>query len=104
MGPHDNGGDMVTLRIQHSVPDISAWRRAFDADPLDRKRGGVRRYAIHRAVDDPSLVMIDLGFDTVVEAGAFLERLRGLWSGAGQALIRAPQAWIIETIHSAEGG
>ena len=29
---------MVTLRIQHSVPTFDAWKRAFDADPVDRRR------------------------------------------------------------------
>lgn len=93
---------MVTLRIQHSVPDFSAWRRAFDADPLDRRGGGVRGYGIHRAVSDPSLVMVDLAFDTIAEADAFLVKLRRLWDGAGQRVMTAPQAWIVETILSEE--
>ena len=36
---------MTTLRIQHSVPDFDAWKQAFDADPMDRKAAGVRRFA-----------------------------------------------------------
>ena len=73
---------MVTLRIQHSVPTFDSWKRAFDADPVDRKGGGVRRFSIHRLVSDPNFVMVDLEFETVVEARAFLEKLKGLWSGA----------------------
>jgi hypothetical protein len=53
---------MVTLRIQHSVPAFDSWKRAFDADPLDRKGSGVRRYSLHRSVKDPNFVMIDLEF------------------------------------------
>lgn len=89
---------MVTLRIQHSVPTFDAWKRAFDADPVDRKGGGVRRYSIHRCVSEPNFVMIDLEFDTVVEAEALLEKLRVLWSGAGQAVMRNPQAWVVFTV------
>ncbi|MGE0790597.1 MAG: hypothetical protein AB7S26_33270 [Sandaracinaceae bacterium] len=91
---------MVTLRIQHAVNDLERWRRAFDADPVDRKGGGVRRYHVHRAVHDPRFVMIDLEFDTVREADAFLDRLRRMWSGPAQALMRDPQAWVIETLES----
>jgi len=93
---------MVTLRIQHSVPTFDSWKRAFDADPIDRKGGGVRRYSIHRSVRDPNVVMIDLEFETVVEADAFLEKLRGLWSGAAQAVMRNPQAWVVETMKSTD--
>jgi hypothetical protein len=93
---------MVTLRIQHSVPSLDAWQRAFDADPLDREGGGVRRYSIHRSVNDPSFVMIDLEFGSVGEADAFLERLQRLWSGTAQAVMRNPQAWVVETIKSTE--
>lgn len=93
---------MVTLRIQHPVPAFDAWKRAFDADPVDRKGGGVRRYSIHRSVSDPNFVMIDLEFETVIEANAFLEKLSGLWSGAAQAVMRNPQAWVVETMQSAD--
>jgi len=93
---------MVTLRIQHSVPDFESWKRAFDADPVDRKGGGLRRYTVHRSVSDPNFVMIDLEFGSVVEADKFLEKLQRLWSGAAQAVMRNPQAWVVETIGSTE--
>jgi hypothetical protein len=93
---------MVTLRIQHSVPAFDAWKRAFDADPVNRRGGGVRRYSIHRPVRDTNFVMIDLEFDTVVEADAFLEKLTRLWSGPAQAVMRNPQSWVVETIESTE--
>jgi hypothetical protein len=93
---------MVTLRIQHSVPAFDTWRRAFDADPVDRKGGGVRRYRIHRSVHDPNFVLIDLDFATVAEADAFQKALTRLWSGPAQAVMRNPQSWVIETIESRE--
>ncbi|MBI3205741.1 MAG: hypothetical protein HYZ29_29660 [Myxococcales bacterium] len=93
---------MVTLRIQHSVPTFDSWKRAFDADPVGRKGGGARRYSIHRSVSDPNFVMIDLEFETVVEADAFLEKLRGLWRGAAQAVMLNPQAWVVETVKSTD--
>ena len=91
---------MPILRIQHSVPNFESWKRAFDGDPIGRKASGVRRYHVHRSVADPNLVMIDLEFDTVGEAERVLEKLRHLWSGPGEAVMRNPEACIVETVES----
>jgi hypothetical protein len=91
---------MPLLRIQHAVPDYDDWKRAFDSDPLGRKAAGVRRYDIHLAVTDANLVMIDLEFDTAVQAERMLRKLKELWAGPGAAVTRHPQAWILETVES----
>lgn len=91
---------MVILHIQHSVPNFEGWKRAFESDPVDRKASGVRRYHVHRAVADPNFVMIDLEFDTVAQAEKLLEKLRHLWAGPGGAVMRNPEAWILETVES----
>ena len=91
---------MLTLHIQHSVPNFEGWKRAFDADPVDRKGSGVRRYHVRRSVTDPSFVMIDLELDTLADAEKLLEKLRRLWAGPGAAVTRNPEAWIIETVES----
>jgi hypothetical protein len=44
--------------------------------------------------------MIDLELDTVPEAETLLEKLRRLWTGPGAAVMRNPEAWIIETVES----
>lgn len=91
---------MPILRIQHSVPDFDGWKRAFDSDPMGRQASGVRRYHIQRSVADPNFVMVDLVFDNLAEAERMLERLRGLWAGPGGAVMRNPDAWIVDTIES----
>ncbi len=91
---------MAMLRIQHSVPNFAGWKRAFDDDPVDRKGAGVRRYHVHRSVTDPDFVMIDLEFDSVAQAEALLAKLRHLWAGPGGAVMRNPEAWIVETVES----
>lgn len=91
---------MVTLHVQHAVPDYDGWKRAFDSDPMARKGSGVRRYHVHRSVADPNFVMIDLEFDDALAAERMLERLRGLWSGPGGSVMRNPQAWIVETVET----
>ena len=91
---------MPVLHIQHAVPNFDGWKRAFDSDPMDRKGSGVRRYHVRRSVSDPNFVMIDLEFDTAAEAETMLERLRQLWAGPGGAVMRNPEAWIMETVES----
>ena len=93
---------MEILRIHHAVPAFDAWKRAFDSDPLNRKTSGVCRYQIHRSISDPNFVMIDLHFDTRIQAEAFLQNLNRLWEGPARAFVKSPQAWILETIESAE--
>jgi hypothetical protein len=89
---------MYVLRVEHPVPDFDAWKQAFDSDPVGRQRGGVRRYSIMRAVDDPNDVLIDLEFESVSEAEAFLERLREMWSRV--EVMRDPKGRVVEQVES----
>ena len=91
---------MPILRVQHVVPNFEAWKRAFDSDPIAREASGVTGYKIHRSVESPNFVVIDLEFGTVAEAQKFLDKLRALWAGYGDAVMRNPEAWILETIES----
>lgn len=89
---------MVIVRIAHPVNDFAAWKVAFDRDPIGRQRGGVRRYRIVRAVDEPGAVSVDLEFDDLPTAERFRDGLVQLWgSGAAQALgIGQPRATLHE--------
>ncbi len=91
---------MPVLRIQHAVPSYDSWKRAFDSDPMERSKSGVRRYSVFRSLEDQNFVMIDLELDTMEEAQAMLERLRQLWAGPGGSVMRNPEAWIMEAIES----
>jgi hypothetical protein len=93
---------MVTLRIHHPVPDFTRWKRAFDADPVDRRALGVIRYAIRRSVNNPKLVMIDLELRTTREAEVLLTKMRRLWEGSGSSVMSSPEFWIIETVETVE--
>ncbi|MEX1103812.1 MAG: hypothetical protein WED87_06165 [Dehalococcoidia bacterium] len=88
--------------MQHAVPSYEGWKQAFDADPVDRAAAGVTRYEVHRAVTDPNLVMIDLEFDELASAEAFVQSLQQLWEGPGRAVTMNPSAWIIETVERVE--
>jgi hypothetical protein len=93
---------MPILRIEHSVPDFNGWKQAFDSDPADRKGSGVRRYEVLRSVEDPNYVMIDLEFDSLDEAEGLLTKMRRVWSGDGQKVMRNPQARIVDSVESRE--
>jgi hypothetical protein len=93
---------MPILRIEHSVPDFNGWKQAFDSDPADRKGSGVRRYQVLRSVEDPNYVMIDLEFDSLDEAEGLLTKMRRVWSGDGQKVMRNPQARIVDSVESGE--
>jgi hypothetical protein len=91
------------VQLEHPVRDFDGWKRAFDSDPLGRQAGGVRRYRISRPPDDPNYVVVDLEFDNVLEAEAFLDRLRALWSRVvEEGLIDNPRARILDEAESAE--
>jgi hypothetical protein len=63
---------MYVLQIEYPIADYDAWKAAFDDDRLDRAGSGVRRYRILQPTDDPNYVVIDLEFDDVGEAEAYL--------------------------------
>ena len=95
---------MPTLHIEHPIRDYDTWKAAFERDPAGRQKGGVRRYRVLRPIDDPNYVMIDLDFDNMSQAEAFLAALRTVWQSpqAAPALGGSPQTRIVEVVESKE--
>jgi hypothetical protein len=92
---------MPVLRIEHRVADYDGWKQAFDGDPVGREESGVRKYQILRSVEDPSLVMIDLEFDTWEEADGLLAAMGEVWKVAEPAgLVAGPQARIADVVET----
>lgn len=92
-------GARSVLRVEHRVADYEAWKRdGFDGDPVGREQSGVRRYRVLRASDDPSLVAIELEFDSRSAAEAFAGALRELWGRVGETFgwREPPQARIYD--------
>ena len=91
---------MHVLRVERQVADYDDWKKAFDNDPIGRRKSGVVRYRILRATDDPDHVMIDLEFDGAAEADRMQGALRELW---GQVdVIRNPQMRTAELLETDE--
>jgi hypothetical protein len=93
---------MFVLRIEHPVPDFDGWKEAFDRDPVNRERSGVRRHRILRPSDDARYVLVDLEFDEEAEAVAMLASLRGLWNRVDGKVMSQPRARIVEVVASRE--
>lgn len=93
---------MHVLQIEHKVPNFDGWKKAFDSDPIDRKKSGVRRYRISRPADDPGYVIIDLEFDTLNEAEAALASLRRLWTQVEGKVMVNPQTRILDIVEAKE--
>ena len=93
---------MPIVRIEHAVPGFEKWKQVFDSDPADRKGSGVRRYEILRAQDDPNYLMIDLEFDALAEAEAFLRKMERIWSGPGKAVMQNPRSRILDRVEQVD--
>ena len=91
---------MPILRIEHSVPDYTGWKAAFDGDPVGRQRSGVRRYQVMRAIDDPNYVLIDLKFDTTAEAEVLLAAMRVVWGRVEGTVMTNPMARLVDVVEA----
>src|SRR5436189_6170916 len=93
---------MPTLRLEHPITDYAVWKAAFDRDPLGRARSGVVAHRIHRPLDDPSSIAVDLDFATRDEAERFHAALRELWASrvAAPALAGRPTVRLVEMVES----
>ena len=93
---------MPILRIEHKVPNYEGWKKAFESDPIDRKKTGVRRYRVYRPADDPNYVIIDLEFDSLQETEAALAALRKLWTNVEGKVMVNPQTRILDIVEAKE--
>lgn len=93
---------MPTLHIDHAISDLALWRGAFDPLHDTRRRAGVTHELVRQPIDDPHRILVDLDFDTIEHAEAFLDFLQTtIWSAPTEApaLVGAPTAVILEVVH-----
>jgi hypothetical protein len=93
---------MTILRIEHKVSNFDGRKKAFDNDPRDRKKSGVKRYRIYRPADDPNYVIIDLEFDSLDDAQTTLAALQNLWPKVEGTVMVNPQTRILDLVESIE--
>ncbi len=92
----------IHLQIEHKIPNFDGWKKAFESDPINRKKSGVRRYKIFRPFDDPNYVIIDLEFDNLKEAEDTLAALRNLWVKVEGKVMMNPQTRILDLVETAD--
>jgi len=88
-----------TLHIEHPITDFPTWTAAFDRFAGMRRDAGVRAERVQRPVHDQRYVVIDLDFDTVDEAEAFLHFLKTqVWANVenAPALAGTPETMVLE--------
>lgn len=92
---------MPSLHIEHAVTDLATWTEAFGRFAEIRRRAGVTGETVRRAHGDDRAVVIDLEFDTVDQAQAFLQFLRTeVWAipTNSPALVGTPVARVLEPV------
>ena len=87
---------MIILRIEHAVPNFEGWKKAFESDPIDRRKAGVHHYRILRPVDNPNYVIIDLEFDNLKQTEEALAALQNLWGKVEGKVMMNAQTRILE--------
>jgi hypothetical protein len=93
---------MINLQIEHEVPNYEGWKKAFDSDPINRSKSGVRRYKIFQRTDNPNFIVVDLEFDNLKEAEETHTALQSLWKNVDGKIIIKPQIKMLELIESRE--
>ncbi len=88
----------IHLQIEHKIPGFETWKKAFESDPVNRKKSGVTRYSIFRPINDPNYVIIDLEFTTVKDAEDMLAALRKLWINVEGKVMMDPKTRTLELV------
>jgi hypothetical protein len=94
---------MPTLHIDHAISDLTVWRGAFASLQQVRRQAGVLHEMVRQPLGDPYRIVVDLEFDTVERAEAFLEFLESeIWATPANApaLVGSPTAVILATVIS----
>ena len=97
---------MATLHIEQAITDLPTWLGAFARFAEARAGAGVRQTRIHQPVDDDRYIYVQLDFDDVEAATAFLSVLRSaVWASpeASPGLGGTPTGRVLTDIAVPEG-
>jgi len=89
---------MITTAVRHSVNDYAKWKTVYDTFPPTS--GGAKFARVSRSVDDPNVVTVFAGFDTIELAKAFINNpdLKTKMTEAG--VVGSPRIEINEEVES----
>lgn len=86
---------MIVLQLEHNVSSYDGWKKAFDSDPIGRKKSGVKRYQLYQSSDDPKYVVIDLYFDSLEKCTEALKAIQQMWARVQGTVMINPKARIL---------
>ncbi|HVE63773.1 MAG TPA: hypothetical protein VNB94_08240 [Mycobacteriales bacterium] len=92
---------MATLHIEHAITDLATWLGAFNTFAETRAGAGVRSERVHQPADDEKYIYVQLDFDDVPAAEAFLgflERVVLASADASPALVGSPRGRVLEYV------
>jgi hypothetical protein len=89
---------MIIAQIEHEVSDFNIWQKAFDSDPIDRKKAGVQRYSVSQLQDNPNHVIIDLEFTNLQEAENACLMLKKMWGHIDGKMLINPRVRILNRV------
>ena len=89
---------MITTAVRHSVTDYAKWKSVYDTFPPTS--GGAKFARVNRSVDDPNMVTVVAGFDTLELAKTFINdpTLKTKMTEAG--VLGSPRIEINEEVES----
>lgn len=93
---------MITLRIEHKISNYDEWKKAFDSDPINRKKSGVKRYRIYRPADDEKFVIIELDFDQPDQAQNTQTALQKMFGNIEGRLVFGARTKILNLVEATE--
>jgi hypothetical protein len=93
---------MITLRIEHKISNYDEWKKAFDSDPINRKKSGVKHYRIYRPADDEMFVIIELDFDQPEQALTTQIALQKMFGSIEGRLVLGARTKILNLVETTE--
>jgi hypothetical protein len=89
---------MTTLHLEVIVNDVAAFKSGYADHTELRRQAGVRAEQVRHPIGDDSVILVDLDFDTVDQAEAFLGILEEkIWKD-NPVLVAKPSARILEPV------
>lgn len=92
---------MPTLRIEHPVPHFDGWKKAFDSDPVGRKKSGVTHYRVYRPLNE-NVAIVELDFPDMTDLEKMLAALKNLWANVEGTVMMNPQIRILDMVEAGE--
>jgi hypothetical protein len=89
---------MITTAIRHPVTDYAKWKTVYDT--FRPTSEGAKYARVNRSVDDPNMVTVVAGFETLELAKAFIDNpsLKAKMTEAG--IVGTPRIEINEEVES----